>query len=374
MLSSHVIIQYFLILQNPPLIDQPQIEGSSSAGQLIEESEHPESMKEIQSVKVRRVNIVKDVLEIFSKSQVLKQVLRVEFTNENAIDDDGVSRELYTAFWEDFLAQCEGEEERVPRLRPDYSEREWQAVGRVWVKGYVDHGVMPIRLSPAFILACIDGVDSVDEGLLMSSFFKYLSASEQSVVEKAVQGGLDENDAEDLLDLFSRMGSYCLPPKENIRSAILTMAHKVLLQEPKFIIDCFRSIMPTGILNLNRQSILEAYESKKATNKKVSQMIKPAKDYLNQQEQLTLNHLQRYVKNLDQRKLETFLRFCTGSTVMCKDKIEVMFNGSCGLGRRPVAHTCGAVLDLPCTYSSYPEFRAEFDNVLNGDCFAMDIL
>lgn len=66
MLSSHVIIQYFLILQNPPLIDQPQIEGSSSAGQLIEESEHPESMKEIQSVKVRRVNIVKDVLEIFS--------------------------------------------------------------------------------------------------------------------------------------------------------------------------------------------------------------------------------------------------------------------------------------------------------------------
>ncbi|XP_059389514.1 uncharacterized protein LOC132122967 [Carassius carassius] len=331
-------------------------------------------MKEIQSVKVRRVNIVKDVLEIFSKPEVLKQVLRVEFTNENAIDDDGVSRELYTAFWKDVLAQCEGEDERVPRLRPDYSEREWQAVGRVWVKGYVDHGVMPIRLSPAFILACIDGVDSVVEELLMSSFFKYLSASEQSVVEKAIQGNLDENNAEDLLDLFSRMGSYCLPPKENIRSAILTMAHKVLLQEPKFIIDCFRTIMPTGILNLTRQCILEAYESKKATNKKVSQMIKPAKDCLNQQEQLTLNHLQRYVKNLDQRKLETFSRFCTGSTVMCKDKIEVMFNVSCGLGRRPVAHTCGAVLDLPCTYSSYPEFRAEFDNVLNGDCFAMDIL
>ncbi|KAL1246639.1 hypothetical protein QQF64_034446, partial [Cirrhinus molitorella] len=149
--------------QNPPLIDQPQIEGYP-AEQLIEESENPESMKEIQTVK------------------------------------------------------CEGEEERVPRLRPDCSAREWQAVGRVWVKGYVDH--------------------------------------EQSVVEKADQGGLDENDAKDLLDLFSRMGSYCLSPKEN----------------------------------------------------------------------------------------------------------------------RPDAHTCGAVLDLPCTYSSYPEFHAEFDNILNGDCFAMDML
>lgn len=89
--------------------------------------------------------------------------------------------------------------------------------------------------------------------------------------------------------------------------------------------------------NLTKHTF-EAYESKKATNKKVAQMIKPAKDFLYLQEQLTFNHLQHYVKNLDQRKLETFLRFCTRSTHMCKDKIEVMFNGSCGLGRRPVAH------------------------------------
>ncbi|XDV31299.1 hypothetical protein PO909_034018 [Leuciscus waleckii] len=210
----------------------------------MEASEESESMKEIKSVKVRRVNVVKDVLEIFMEPQVMKKVLRIEFTNENAIDDDGVSRELYTAFWEDFLAQCEGEEERVPRLRPDYLEGEWQAVGRVWVKGYIDHGVMPVRLSPAFILACINGIDSVDEELLMSSFLKYLSTSEQSVVEKAVQGSLDKSDSEDLLDLFSRMGSYHLPPKENIRFAILTMAHKVLLQEPKFILSFCLHVSP----------------------------------------------------------------------------------------------------------------------------------
>lgn len=362
-------------MQSPQFSDQPtQLDGASSAGQLMEASEESVSVKETKHVKLRRVNIVKDVLEIFIEPEVLKNALRIEFVNENAIDDDGVSREMYTAFWEDFLGQCEGEEERVPRLRPDYSEMEWQAVGRVWLKGYVDHGIIPVRLSPAFILACIHGVDCVDEELLMSSFLKYLSASEQSAVEKAIQGNMDENDAEELLDLFSRMGSYRLPPKENVRSAILTMAHKVLLQEPKFIIDCFHSIIPTGKINLNKQRIQEIYEAKKATNKKVAQMIKPAKDSLNQQEQATLNHLQRYVKSLDQRKLETFLRFCTGSTIVSKDKIEVIFNGICGLGRRPVAHTCGAVLDIPYTYNSYPEFRAEFDHVLNGDCFAMDIL
>lgn len=54
-------------------MDQPQIEG--------EHEREPESMKEIQSVKVGKVNIVKDVLEIFSKPKVLKEVLRIEFTN-----------------------------------------------------------------------------------------------------------------------------------------------------------------------------------------------------------------------------------------------------------------------------------------------------
>ena len=118
---------------------------------------------------------------------------------------------------------------------------------------------------------------------------------------------------------------------------------------------------------------MELYESKRATNKKVAQMIKPSSESLNPQEQTALNHLLRYVRNIDQRKLEIFLRFCTGSTVLCKDTIEVTFNKLCGLSGRPVAHTCGAVLELPCTYSSYPEFRAELDCFLSGDCFTMDI-
>lgn len=52
-----------------------------------------------------------------------------------------------------------------PRLRPDYCEKEWQAVGRVWLKGFLDHNIIPIRLSPAFTLACCQGVSSVDEEL-----------------------------------------------------------------------------------------------------------------------------------------------------------------------------------------------------------------
>lgn len=118
-----------------------------------------------------------------------------------------MSREIYTAFWEQFLEQCEGETERVPRLRPDFGEDEWQAIGRIWVKGLLDHGVFPVRLSKAFILACIHGIDSGDPDILMTSFLNYLPPLERAAVDKALQGSMEESDEEDLLDLFTRMGS-----------------------------------------------------------------------------------------------------------------------------------------------------------------------
>lgn len=161
--------------------------------------------------------------------KVLNANLKIEFTHEKAMDSDGVSREAYSAFWEHFLEQCEGEDDRVPRLRPDYSEKKWQALGRVRLKGYLDNKIIPIRLSPAFVLACCQGVSSVDEELLIMSFAKFLSENERASLEKARQGNIDEPVEEDLLHVFSRMGSHCLPSKDNLQGAILTMAHKALL-------------------------------------------------------------------------------------------------------------------------------------------------
>ncbi|KAK1875118.1 LPS-assembly lipoprotein LptE [Dissostichus eleginoides] len=171
------------------------------------------SEKEVHYVKFRRVNIVQDVLNVFMDPKVMEVQLIMELINEKALDGEGVSREVYSAFWELFLQQCEGEDERVPRLRPDYSEKEWQAVGRVWIKGYMDHNIIPIRLSPAFILSCCQGVSSVDEELLMMSFLRYLSVTERESVEKVLEGNLEEIDEEDLLDLFHEWAHTVCPLK-----------------------------------------------------------------------------------------------------------------------------------------------------------------
>ncbi|CAK6964434.1 uncharacterized protein LOC115592404 isoform X1 [Scomber scombrus] len=268
-----------------------------------------------QRVSIHRIKVVEDLLAVFMDSNIINLTLKMDFVNEKAIDDAGVSREVSTAFWEQFLEQCEGETERVPRLRPDFCEAEWQAVGRIWAKGLLDHGVMPVRLSKAFILACIHGLHSVDVDILMTSFLTTL-----------------------LL----------------LRDQLLRKLSKLKLSD--------------------KESVLSLYESKKATGKRVSQLFETTKVVVSQREQATFNHLQRYVKNSDQSKAEQFLRFCTGASVICVDKIMVCFNAETGLKRRPGAHTYGATLEIPCTYSSYPEFRSEFDNILSSNYFEMDIL
>ncbi|KAK5603624.1 hypothetical protein CRENBAI_003395 [Crenichthys baileyi] len=109
-------------------------------------------------------------------------------TSEKAFDSDGVSREVSSAFWEHFLELCEVEDEREPRLQLDFTEKLWQAVGGVWLKGYLDHNIKPIQLSPALILACCQGVNSVDKELLLMSFRRFLSAHERVAADKALQG------------------------------------------------------------------------------------------------------------------------------------------------------------------------------------------
>ncbi|KAL6489245.1 hypothetical protein MHYP_G00029900 [Metynnis hypsauchen] len=356
------------IAQDLPLGSSSQLSPSNSAG-------NPGNPENPQCISVRRVNVAEDLLAAFMDSSIMTVTLKMDFVNEKAVDDAGVSREVYTAFWEQFLEQCEGETERVPRLRPDFCEAEWQAVGHIWVKGLLDYGVIPVRLSKAFILACIHGIDSVDADILMSSFFNYLLPVERSAVEKALSGTMDESDKEDLLDLFTRMGSHSLPPQNNMQPTIEAMAHKAIIQEPKYIVDCFSTAMACVKLKLsNKESVVAMYEAKKATGKRVSQLFETTKVTLSQIEQTTFNHLQRYVKNADESKAEKILRFCTGSSVICIDKILVCFNAETGLNRRPVAHTCGATLEVPCTYTCYPDFRTEFDNILSSNYLEMDII
>ena len=79
-------------------------------------------------------------------------------------------------------------------------------------------------------------------------------------------------------------------------------------------------------------------------------------------------------QELDIATLKKFMRFCTGSDLLLQDHIDVSFVNVTGIARRPVAHTCSCLLEIPKTYESFPGFRTEFLAVLNANVWIMDII
>ena len=82
-----------------------------------------------------------------------------------------------------------------------------------------------------------------------------------------------------------------------------------------------------------------------------------------------ISYFKRYLRGLDTERLMKVLRFLTGATVICVDKITSLD----GFERRPIAHTCEPSLELPSTYRNFPEFRQEMNNILDSEFWEMDI-
>ena len=77
-------------------------------------------------------------------------------------------------------------------------------------------------------------------------------------------------------------------------------------------------------------------------------------------------HLKQYICSLQGKSLSLFLQFITGSDIVSCESIEVTFSVFEGMSRRPVAHTCGPLLEIPSSYQSYNELSEEFSELLQN--------
>lgn len=297
--------------------------------------------------------------------------------DEMGEDVKGIYRDVLACFWQEFYIACTlGERERVPSLRHDFQCNEWTAVGRIIAKGYADLGYLPTMLSPAFITSVLFGEKEVCEETLLDSFYRYLAQDDEDVVREALKGreGEGSTEYEELLDLLDRYGCRKLPTPQNVKELILELAHKELIQRPQYVADCWSVLLLKYLKGSDlstAKKVQERYIALQPTTRKVIGMIqaKPC----NNSERSALDHLKRFIRGMDLTQLKSFLMFVTGADVLCVDTIDVEFTQLDGLQRRPIAHTCGCVLEPPSTYDSYMELWAEFSNVLAKGKWQNDI-
>lgn len=326
-------------------------------------------------VGLHRSRIQDEILSLFMDPSIITMNIKIQFIDEKGSDAQGVSRDAYSAFWKEFFSTSAcGEDERVPSIFPEYGQDEWQAVGRILLKGYTDCGIYPLQLSQAFSVAVIHGELNVSSDMLVESFRMYLSETDRKVVDKALSGQvLDEDDQDDFLDLLSHVDCKSIPKAEEMRHTVLRMAHKELIQEPKYALDAIAGAARDQLQLLlpDVQTVQEMYNSKTPTVRKVIKLLDCAP--INKEQTDALGYLKQFIKGLDGGMLRKFLRHFTGADHICTPKIEVSFNRMSGFGRVPMAHTCGPLIELPSTYSSYPELRREFLTILDANYLNMDI-
>ncbi|XP_023808456.1 uncharacterized protein LOC111946974 [Oryzias latipes] len=327
------------------------------------------------NIKLHRTMLMDELITQFKDPSLLTCPLKFSFIDEIGADADGVSRDVYSAFWTEFLdSAAEGQDMRVPLLSPKWQEEEWKSVGRILVKGFLDHGYFPSRLAPAFTVALVFGEHLVSPDLLFESLLFYISPEERDLVNKALLEDLLGEEHEELLDLLDRVGAKFIPTRENLKAVLLNVAHKLIIQQPKYALDKMSEVARTTFAHVfkSQLKIQEMYENMTPTPRKVLKLLDA--NPTTQAESQSLRYLQQYIRGLDQAGLRRFLRFTTGSDVLCVTKIEVLFTPLDGVARRLVAHTCGPVLELPWTYLSFPELRVELDNILSSNsCYFMNI-
>ncbi|XP_077361249.1 uncharacterized protein LOC144006333 [Festucalex cinctus] len=326
------------------------------------------------NVKLHRVTLLDELIGQFKDEAMMTYSVKYSFIDEMGADADGVSRDVYAAFWTEFLdCAAEGADVRVPSLSPKWQEEEWRSVGRILAKGLEDHGYFPFRLAQAFTAALAFGEHAVSSDLLFDSLMLYLSQSERDLLSTALQEAVVGEDEEDFLDLMDRMGVRKIPTKDNLRAVLIQVAHKQLIQQPKYALDNIAEVAGPTLRCFfpNVPDMKKLYDNIKPTARKVIKMLTASPDTA--AENQSLQFLQQYIRALDEIGLRKLMRFLTGSDVICVKQIQVIFTTLDGLARRVIAHTCGPTVELPSTYNSYPELRAEMEAILSSNSLAMDI-
>ena len=319
---------------------------------------------------------MQDLLKEFLNPDIMNcqiKVIMVDFhrNGEKGVDSGGIFRDTISNFWQEFYVSCcLGERGRVPFLRHNFQADEWKAVGRIIVRGYLDLGYFPVMLSQAFVLCAMLGEKAVPDDTILESFKLYLAPIDEQLVCRALvsdfkesqEDNLDDDEGkqgdedEDLIDLLDRFGCRKVPTKHNIHGLIMEIAHKEIIQRAQYVADCWEGIFKSELRMLaSVDKLANLYDSLKPTTKKVLTMLNAVPDTNAQRS--ALEYRKRFLRGLDITQLKSFVMFVTGADVLCVPTIHVDFTKLEGFERRPIAHTCGSVLQLPCSYNSYAELR-----------------
>jgi len=292
-------------------------------------------------------------------------------SSENAVDVGGVFKDVLSEFWSSFYEMATtGCHWKIPVIRHDFQWKKWLAIAKIIFVGWRDVNYLPISLALPFMeyVLCGNTVNTQD---LIEGFLNTLPLRSKDLIKCAIED-FTKVDQEELLDVLQEFNCRSMVHEQNIKDIISEIAHKEVIQNPKYIIDIWSEELKNK-MKLSKYSLEEEYKNKIPTPTNIlKNLCCPEKDD-NEIKRKIFGFLKKFIREADLKLCTKLLRFITGADIITST-ININFNSvqDC-FSRSPVAHTCTNTLDLPLTYDSFIDFRCEFTSLLSSNIWVMDV-
>ena len=240
-------------------------------------------------IRIRRGHTLVDLIKLFNENPSLVDcAIEVEIVLPNGSKENGggvvAIRDILTEFWQEFYERCTvGADAKVPFIRHDYEEKDWQSVARIFLKGYKEVEYIPLQLAQPFLDEALYG-NSIEGDELLSAFLGYVAKSEQDVLKEALEE-FESVNQDELLEILYIYKCKRNPTKNTFKDIIKQIAHMELMQAPMFVTDCWKSVLTELKYTLSKEELHSLMKSRHPTNRNVvKQLIFPETMSQNEQE------------------------------------------------------------------------------------------
>ena len=335
---------------------------------------------------IDRLNVFDGIIKMYEdkpESVVLEYPIWMKFAGEAGIDEGGVQRDMYTAFWDDcYSLLFEGATTLVPMVHPQIDLSQFVTIGRVISHGYLATGILPDRIALPVLISAVRGLDvTIPEHILLEAFVDFVSATERVTLRSAIDAlSFSPSLTDRLIDVLSRFGCRKMPTPSTLHGMIIQAARYEFCVKPAAALSLLHSGVPPVHQSFWKEksaSDIYALHCKHvATPEKVIALLQS--DHCTQAQECVYKYLVTMLGNMSLSEIRLFLRFVTGCSICITPKIAVTYNSLDGAARRPISHTCDVTLELSVFYKNYVDFCNEFKTFLNSTkedfCWRIDAL
>ena len=196
----------------------------------------------------------------------------VAFDDEQAVDDGGVSRDMFSAFWQAaYILAFDGESSLIPAVHPHVDMSSFPRLGTIMSHGYVVCGFFPVKISFPVIAATFLGPSvSIDDSILITCFVDYVSMYNATILKEAFSEKQHFSPIllSALTSLLSQYNCRQIPNPSNLKSLLVEIARYEFLIKPLGALHALHSGVAVHLEFWNSLSVKDlysVYNSLKAT-------------------------------------------------------------------------------------------------------------